>query len=138
MQSWKKAVVAGSAIAVDGPCNGQFTLKAVASAPKSIPFVMKSSFPLVAIEGVRVYGPPPSRPRTPTVSFAVRGRDSEGIARHLSDKGLFVSHGDFYASTAVDRLGHAKDGLVRVGCACYTTEAEVVRLTGELRDLVGA
>ena len=40
-----------------------------------------------------------------------------------------VSHGDFYASTVVDRLGLAKEGgLIRAGAACYTTDEEVQRL----------
>jgi selenocysteine lyase/cysteine desulfurase len=40
---------------------------------------------------------------------------------------VFVSSGDFYATTVVERLG-VSDGLVRAGCACYTTEEEVDRL----------
>ena len=80
------------------------------------------------IHGVRRYGPPPGRPRTPTVSFAVEGVKSADVARALADQAVFVSNGDFYASTIVERLGHADDGLVRVGCACYTTEEEVERV----------
>jgi selenocysteine lyase/cysteine desulfurase len=41
---------------------------------------------------------------------------------------VYVTHGDFYASTLVEKLGHAADGLVRAGAACYTTEEEVDRL----------
>ena len=41
---------------------------------------------------------------------------------------MFVSNGDFYATTVVERLGLARDGLVRAGCACYTTADEVDRL----------
>ena len=80
------------------------------------------------IPGVKCFGPPPSRPRTPTAAFTVRGVDSTQVARVLADQGVFVSHGDFYASTIVAQLGHAVDGLVRAGCACYTTESEVDRL----------
>jgi selenocysteine lyase/cysteine desulfurase len=50
------------------------------------------------------------------------------VARALADRGVFVSSGDFYAATVVERLGHARDGLVRAGCACYTTDDEVERL----------
>jgi selenocysteine lyase/cysteine desulfurase len=39
-----------------------------------------------------------------------------------------VSSGDVYAATVLLRLGHAEDGLVRAGCACYTTDEEVDRL----------
>jgi cysteine desulfurase family protein (TIGR01976 family) len=83
---------------------------------------------LRAIPGVTVYGPPPTEPRTPTVAFAVRGKASDEVARALADLALFVTSGDFYATTAVRRLGHAEDGLVRAGCACYTTGDEVERL----------
>ena len=87
------------------------------------------------IRGVTRYGPPPGRPRTPTVSFAFDGVSSEDVARRLADRALFVSNGDFYASTIVGRLGRAEDGLVRVGCACYTSADEVERLLEGVRTL---
>lgn len=90
---------------------------------------------LQAIDGVTIYGPTPDLPRTPTVSFAVRGVPSDEVALRLVDRGIFVSNGDFYASTIVDRLGHAEDGLVRAGCACYTSADEVDRLVEGVRSL---
>jgi selenocysteine lyase/cysteine desulfurase len=75
-----------------------------------------------------MYGPTPDQPRTPTVSFTMRGRTSREIAEHLAARAVFVSNGDFYAATIVDLLGHASDGLLRVGCACYTSGEEVERL----------
>jgi cysteine desulfurase family protein (TIGR01976 family) len=83
---------------------------------------------LSGLPGVTLYGPPPDAPRTPTVAFAVRGRSSEDVARALAEEAVFVTHGDFYATTLVRRLGHAEDGLVRAGCAAYTTAEEVERL----------
>jgi cysteine desulfurase family protein (TIGR01976 family) len=82
---------------------------------------------LRTIPGVTVYGPPPSRPRTSTISFVVAGLSSTAVARHCADRGLFVSNGDFYALTVARRLGHADDGLVRIGCAAYTSDEEVER-----------
>ena len=90
---------------------------------------------LRAIPGVTVYGPASSEPRTPTVAFTVRGRPSEEVARALADRAVFVSNGDFYASTAVRRLGHAEDGVVRAGCACYTTLDEVDRLLEGIAEI---
>ncbi len=81
-----------------------------------------------AIPGVTRYGPAPGRPRTPTIAFTVRGRTSVEVARALAAQGVFVTHGDFYASAIVAQLGHALDGLVRAGCACYTSADEVERL----------
>lgn len=90
---------------------------------------------LRSISGVSVYGPPPTRPRTSTVSFVVAGRDSTSVARHCAERGLFVSNGDFYALTVARRFGHAGDGLVRLGCAAYTSDEEVERAIAAIADL---
>lgn len=90
---------------------------------------------LSEIEGVKLYGPRPGEPRTPTVAFTVRGVKSTHIARRAAARGLFLSHGDFYAATVIERLELGEEGLVRAGCACYTTREEVERLitcVGEL------
>jgi cysteine desulfurase family protein (TIGR01976 family) len=84
---------------------------------------------LSAIGGVRVYGAPASAPRTPTVAFTVGDRPADSVADALADEAVFVSTGDFYATTVVKRYGLSpKDGLVRAGCAAYTTAEEVERL----------
>jgi cysteine desulfurase family protein (TIGR01976 family) len=83
---------------------------------------------LSSIPRVTLYGPPPDSPRTPTLAFTIEGCTSTDAARRLSDKGLFLSHGDFYAATIVKRLGLEPEGLIRAGCACYTTEEEIDRL----------
>ena len=90
---------------------------------------------LGAIGGVTLYGPPPTQPRTPTVAFTLRGRGSEDVAKALAGRAVFVSNGDFYATTVVRRLGHAEDGVVRAGCACYTTLDEVNRLVAGVAEL---
>jgi cysteine desulfurase family protein (TIGR01976 family) len=89
---------------------------------------------LSAIPGVRLYGPQPGKPRTPTVAFTLRGHAADDVARHLANRGVFVSSGDFYASTVVERLGLTA-GLVRAGCACYTTSEEVDRLVEGVKEL---
>lgn len=90
---------------------------------------------LSALPGVTLYGPPPSAPRTPTVAFTVAGHTSDAVSVALAQRAVFVSSGDFYAATAVKRLGHAEDGLVRAGCACYTTAEEVDRLIAAVAEL---
>ena len=87
------------------------------------------------LPAVRRFGPPPDAPRTATVSFVVRGVTSEEVARALAERAVFVSHGDFYAATCVDRLGQAEHGLVRAGCSLYTTEEEVERLLAGVEDV---
>lgn len=82
---------------------------------------------LSGIGGVTLYGPTPTSARTPTVAFTVAGMPADQVAERLAARAVFVSSGDFYATTVVERLG-VVDGLVRAGCACYTTEEEVDRL----------
>jgi cysteine desulfurase family protein (TIGR01976 family) len=88
---------------------------------------------LTALPRVRVYGPPPSQPRTPTVSFTVDGMSCDDVARGLAERAIFASSGDFYATTVCDRFGI--DSMLRVGCGCYTTEEEVARLMAALAAL---
>ena len=90
---------------------------------------------LKGIKGVHCYGPPPERPRTPTVSFTVAGVSSTDVARGLVSDGIFVSNGNFYATTVMERLGHAETGVVRAGCACYTSDEEIERLVDGIRRI---
>lgn len=91
---------------------------------------------LSSTPGVRLFGPPPDAPRTPTVAFTVAGVPSSRVAALLSDHhAVFVSHGDFYAKTVVDRLELRPEGLVRAGIACYTTAEEVDRLVAGVRAI---
>jgi len=90
---------------------------------------------LASIRGLTLYGPHPGTPRTPTLSFTMRGRTTDDIARALARRGLFVSNGDFYAATVIERLGQSAEGVVRVGCSCYTSAEEVERLIEALRAL---
>jgi cysteine desulfurase family protein (TIGR01976 family) len=84
---------------------------------------------LAAIPEVTLYGYAPGLARrTPTVAFTVGNLPSSAVASALAEDGVFVSDGDFYASTVVERLGLKQRGLVRAGCACYTSEEEVERL----------
>jgi len=90
---------------------------------------------LKGIGGIRVYGPPAGHPRTSTVSFTYDGFTPFEVADFLGEKGLFVWHGDFYATRLVERLGLMESGgLVRVGIAPYNTKEEIDRLLGYLND----
>ncbi|HET8833714.1 MAG TPA: cysteine desulfurase-like protein, partial [Gemmatimonadales bacterium] len=59
----------------------------------------------------------------------------EEVAVALAGEAVFVSNGDFYATTVVERLGLAGRGLVRAGCACYTTADEIDRLVAGVARL---
>jgi len=90
---------------------------------------------LSEIEGVQLFGPPPGAPRTPTLAFIVGDQPAALVSRRLADQGIFASHGDFYAMTVAERLGVADQGLVRLGCACYTTGEEVARVIDQVRAI---
>ena len=84
---------------------------------------------LGAIPAVRVYGAAAAEARTPTAAFTVGDRHADEVADSLAAEGVFVSTGDFYAASVVERYGLAsRGGLVRAGCAAYTTADEVDRL----------
>ena len=86
------------------------------------------------IDGVRVYGPGPDARRTSLVSFTVKNIPSEEVSRFLAERGMFVSHGDFYASTVVKRYGIEDQGLVRIGLSFYSTPEEVERLLSAVAE----
>jgi len=88
---------------------------------------------LASMKNVRVFGPPPGQPRTPTISFVIEGVESDDVARTLAKHALFASSGDFYAATVCERLG--VESLVRIGSGCYTTEEEMRRLIAALGEL---
>jgi cysteine desulfurase family protein (TIGR01976 family) len=88
-----------------------------------------------SIDGVKLYGPAPGDARTPTVAFTVDGVPSSEVARRLADRAVFVSHGSFYAATVVERYGLGREGFVRAGCACFTTDQEVDRLVEGIAEI---
>ena len=89
---------------------------------------------LQQISRLRLYGPSPDKARTPTIAFTINEMSSTQVAKRLAERGLFLSDGDFYAMTVIERLGQA--GVVRAGCACYTTDEEVERLLAAVRALL--
>jgi cysteine desulfurase family protein (TIGR01976 family) len=83
----------------------------------------------------RRFGLSPDHARTPTLAFRVEGMSSDDVAVGLAERGLFLSHGDFYAATVIERLGVGADGVVRVGCSAYTSEDEIERVIEAVTQL---
>jgi selenocysteine lyase/cysteine desulfurase len=87
---------------------------------------------LRALPGVRIYEPSADCPRHPTIAFTVAGRAADDVAAELGSKAaVFLSHGNFYAATAVAKVAPeslARGGVLRAGVAAYTTQDEVERL----------
>ena len=90
---------------------------------------------LEAIRGAKLYGPAPGSARTATLSFTLAARSPEQIAVALAGRAVFVSHGDFYATTVARIYGREQEGFVRAGCAAYTSAEEVERLLEGVREL---
>lgn len=90
---------------------------------------------LSAIEGVRVYGPGLDVDRTSLVSFTVSNYSATEVSTALAEKAVFVSCGNFYAATVIERLGVGKNGVVRAGCSCYSTLSEVERLVEAVKEI---
>jgi cysteine desulfurase family protein (TIGR01976 family) len=83
---------------------------------------------LEAVPSVTVLGPE-GKSRTPTLSFIVKDHNPREVALHLSDLGLNVSNGSFYAYELMRRLGlYDHGGAVRVGLLHYNSAAEVDQL----------
>jgi selenocysteine lyase/cysteine desulfurase len=87
------------------------------------------------IRHARRFGLPPDQSRTPTLAFRVDGMTSDDVAVAFAERGLFVSHGDFYAATVIERLGVGPDGVVRVGCSAYTNDEEIDRVIEAVAEL---
>ena len=82
---------------------------------------------LMAIEGVRVYGPAPGVPRGPVVSFSVEGYDPQEVAAALdSSRNIQCRAGLHCAPKMHEALGTlATGGLVRMSLGWATTAAEI-------------
>jgi cysteine desulfurase family protein (TIGR01976 family) len=93
---------------------------------------------LSMIGGVRLHGPPSGAPRTPTLACTIAGWASADASCQLAARGIFASHGNFYAMTVAKRLGAERDGLLRFGCACYTSEDEIDRVIDAVQAVVRA
>ena len=91
---------------------------------------------LAAIEGVKVYSPAKDVPKTSTVSFTVKGANSNEVAKFMAERGLFVWDGDFYAIHIINEVLKLTDqgGVVRVGLAPYNTEDEIDRTIQAVKD----
>ncbi len=88
-----------------------------------------------AMPKVKLYGHVTSEHRTPTFAIDFSGIDPGAVATSLGRQGLFVWSGDYYAYEVMHRLGHARNGLVRIGFVHYNTSQEVDRVLDALAAL---
>lgn len=89
---------------------------------------------------VRIVGLPVQAPgeRVPTISFTVKGRQSETIVRHLDRFNIGIRFGDFYAKRLIEALDlQSQGGVVRVSMAHYNTLKEIDLLVRHLDEAIG-
>jgi selenocysteine lyase/cysteine desulfurase len=93
---------------------------------------------LQRLPGVQIAGitdPARYTERVPTVIFGKADHTPLAIAQHLAAQHIYVWDGDYYAQEIMQRLGHGKAGLVRVGPVHYNTHEEIHRLQAALETL---
>ena len=73
------------------------------------------------IDGVKIYGPSPTEPRTPTIGFTIAGHSSSTEVARVwrTMRSLFPMA--TFMRRRLSSVWVAHEGLVRAGCACYTT-----------------
>lgn len=87
------------------------------------------------LPGVRLHGVEGDG-RTPTFAIDVAGRSARESAVELGRRGIFVSHGHYYAVEVMRSLGVLESGgLIRLGFVHYNTADEVDRVLEELGRL---
>ena len=95
---------------------------------------------LQSLPGIKISGitdPSAMDRRVPTVSFSVKGRHPDELAKALGNKNIFVWSGHNYALEAVRVMGLLeKGGLVRVGPVHYNTEEEIEKFLEELEPIL--
>jgi selenocysteine lyase/cysteine desulfurase len=88
--------------------------------------------------GVKVWGPPTTAHRVPTLAFTVDGHTSDAVAAHLAKDHIAVWAGHSYAVEVVGQLGlDTSGGVVRAGVVRYITNDDVDRLVRSIEGLVG-
>jgi len=93
-----------------------------------------SSMPRVRIHGITE--PERLSKRTPTVSFTLRGRTPEELARALGERDVYTWSGHSYAVEPIRALGLLESGgVLRVGLVHYNTPAEIDRFIGILGEI---
>ena len=92
---------------------------------------------VTGLDRVTIHGVPEAdERRVATFALSVQGISAHEAASRLSQAGLYVWSGHYYALNAVDRLGFLDTGgLLRIGFVHYNTDEEVDRALESLAAL---
>ncbi len=73
--------------------------------------------------------------RFPTFSIRHRNISPAELASRLSQNGIYVWNGNYYALEFSERMGFEPEGMVRIGLVHYNTSHEIDRLIGVIKQL---
>lgn len=94
---------------------------------------------LASIPGIRLARAPDGVPKTSTIAFTVTGRTPTEIASMCARDGVYITNGDFYATTLARKTGVGdRGGWLRVGLSAYHDESDVAAALGSMQRAVGA
>lgn len=93
---------------------------------------------LSKLEKVILYQAPGWTKKTPTIAFRIEGMSPQEVCRIMAEEySIFMTDGDFYATTLADKLDINKSGgWIRVGLAPYNSEEEVDKFINAIKNLV--
>jgi cysteine desulfurase family protein (TIGR01976 family) len=96
---------------------------------------------LIEIPGLKLYGISDPRRydhRCATIAVRVEGHTPLELATKLGERGFFTWDGNYYALNVTEQLDVERlGGFLRIGLVHYNTMAEVERMLGALREIVG-
>jgi cysteine desulfurase/selenocysteine lyase len=87
---------------------------------------------LAGVEGLQIFGPPPSTDRVGPVSFELEGVHAHDVSEILDRHGVAVRAGHHCAQPLMERLGVT--ATARASFGVYTTAEEIDRLVEGLED----
>lgn len=96
---------------------------------------------LQRIPGVKLFGISDAdrlHERAPTVAFQIAGISSADAAAALGEQGICGWHGNYYALPLTEALKTEPEGMVRLGCMHYNTQAEVARTLDVIQTIASA
>ncbi len=91
------------------------------------------------IDGIKIWGiddPERLDERFPTFSITHSKVKTPCLAEELSQRGIYVWHGNYYALEFTEHLGLEPEGMVRIGLVHYNTIAEIDRLMMAIKSIV--
>lgn len=93
---------------------------------------------LAAIDGVKLFGPPPGEPRAAVVSFTVGSLDSGEVAHRLDREHAIAARAGLHcAPWAHQTLGTLTTGTVRFSPGCFTTAADITAVLEAVNSIAG-